>query len=571
MADNPTTRLCVQIVRTFFGEACSEIGRVLLSRGRLPLPLIVRLTGFKPRTVRACLIVLIQHNVVWFAEGNAEDGDGPRGETFYEVNVEEVCMRLRFGRFVEIAGGVFGEEASNIINCILEHGKLRLPAVIDLLKVTDSKKKVSHRSTFHTLVTSHYLTPTSRLLHTSPKDKLIAWEEAEKRKLKEIPSAKILKSLREEVEDRLRREREGQTTGLKRKATTTSGRPKKRARGRDKDDEDDEVVDEDVWFRVNYERFNVHLRDSLVAHGAAERYNASFGLVIRTLLEAASSVPTAYPRLSDVRSSPVSTHTLSTYLPSGSSSSNSHKNSHSPALTAGLKLPSSSTAPTSALKQYLLVLSSSDNPTAAGQAGAFVSRFAGGGGGEGKVQVEFETIAERMRRRVVEGYVRERWGDGAGRVLGVLWSGTLMDERQIAKVALMQAAVVRSALTSLQSAGFLSLQQVPKTPQREPARSFFLWFCSPQTCYTALLSTLYGTIANLLERLEREEDVATREEARPWNVARAGRSAERDGIKSERERKRDRVWGAVGRADGGVLILRDLVSGVGWGTGLAVA
>ncbi|KZO99336.1 hypothetical protein CALVIDRAFT_378288 [Calocera viscosa TUFC12733] len=94
-----------------------------------------------------------------------------------------------------------------------------------------------------------------------------------------------------------------------------------------------------------------------------------------------------------------------------------------------------------------------------------------------------------MRRRVVEGYVRERWGDGAGRVLGILWGGTMMDERQvrkcafranlwftgvqIAKVALMQAAVGRSALTSLQTAGCLSLQQVRKTPQREPARSFF--------------------------------------------------------------------------------------------------
>jgi len=571
MADNPTTRLCVQVLRTFFGEPCSEIGRVLLSRGRLPLPTIVRLTGLKARTVRACLLVLIQHNVVWFAENEAEEGDVARGDTFYEVNVEEVCMRLRFGRFVEIAGEVFGEEATNIIKCILDHGKLRLPTVIDLLQVSDAKKKISHRSTFHSLVTSHYLTPTSRLLHTSPRDKLITWEEAEKRKLKEIPSAKVLKGIRDEVEEKLRREREGQTTGLKRKAVTTGGRARKRARGRDREDEDEEVVDDDVWFRVNYERFNVHLRDSLVAQGATERYNPTFGLVIRILLEAASSVPKSYPRLSDVRSSPVSTHSLSTFLPSSSSSTNSSSNSHASTLSAGLKLPSSSTAPTSALKQYLLVLSSADNPTPAGQAGAFTSRFVGGGGGgEGKVQVEFETIAERMRRRLVEGYVRERWGDGAGRVLGVLWGGTMMDERQIAKVCLMQAAVVRSALTALQSAGFLSLQQVPKTPQREPARSFFLWYCSPQTCYAALLSTLYGTIANLLERLEREEDAATREVARPWNVARAERSAEREGIKSERERKRDRVWGAVGRADGGLLILRDIVGGVGWGTGLAI-
>ncbi|KZO99335.1 hypothetical protein CALVIDRAFT_378334 [Calocera viscosa TUFC12733] len=157
--------------------------RGIAAHGRLLLPKIVRLTGLKPRTAHACLIVLIQHSVVWFAENEAEDGDGSRGDTFYEVNVEEVCMRLRFGRFVEIAGEAFGDEASGIIKCILDHGKLRLPAVIDLLQVTDAKKKNSHPSTFHTLVNSHYLTPTSCLLHTSPKDKLIALKEAEKRKL----------------------------------------------------------------------------------------------------------------------------------------------------------------------------------------------------------------------------------------------------------------------------------------------------------------------------------------------------------------------------------------------------
>ncbi|EJT98368.1 hypothetical protein DACRYDRAFT_57600 [Dacryopinax primogenitus] len=567
MADNPTTHLCVQILQTFFGGPCYEIGRVLLSRGRLPLPLIARLTRLKPRTVRACLIVLIQHNVVWFAESDGEDGEGPRGDTFYEVNVEEVCMRLRFGKFVEIAADVFGDEAKDIVRCILDHGKLRLPAVLDLLEVNAPKSTISHRSTFHALVTSRYLMPTSRLLHTSPKDKIIAWEEIEKRKLKEIPSAKVLRSIRDGVEDRLRTEREGQTTGLKRKPITTGGKGRKKPR---RDDEDEEVVDEDVWFRVNYERFNVHLRDTLLATGAAERYNPSFGAVMSALLEAAMSVPNTHPRLSDVRSSPVSTPTLATFL-QGGSSFGSNATSRAPLLSAGLKLPSSSTAPTSALKQYLLALSASDNPTPAGQAGAFTSRFAGGGGGEGKVQVEFETIAERMRRRLVEGYVRERWGDGAGRVLGVLWGGTMMDERQIAKISLMQASVVRAALTALQSANFLSLQQVPKTPQREPARSFFLWYCDPQNCYTSLLSTLYGTIANLIERLEREEEVATREVARPWNVARAERSAEREGIKSERERKRDRVWGAVGRADRGVLVLRDLVGGTGWGTGTGLA
>lgn len=74
---------------------------VLLHRGRLPLSQLVRFSGLKPRTVRAAILVLIQHNILWHAHTDVE------GEVF-ELNTEECLMRLRYGRYVWQAGQIFG-------------------------------------------------------------------------------------------------------------------------------------------------------------------------------------------------------------------------------------------------------------------------------------------------------------------------------------------------------------------------------------------------------------------------------------------------------------------------------
>jgi hypothetical protein len=44
----------------------------------------------------------------------------------------------------------------------------------------------------------------------------------------------------------------------------------------------------------------------------------------------------------------------------------------------------------------------------------------GGGGGGGRVAIEFEAISRRLKRGVLEGAVRDRWGDHACRILRVL-------------------------------------------------------------------------------------------------------------------------------------------------------
>ena len=77
------------------------------------------------------------------------------------------------------------------------------------------------------------------------------------------------------------------------------------------------------------------------------------------------------------------------------------------------------------LKDYCGILAAADNPTPAGKAASFVSLNGS------KVQVEFEIIASRLRRRILEAVTRERHGDDGVRVISLLLSTGKMDEKQV--------------------------------------------------------------------------------------------------------------------------------------------
>ena len=121
MADTNTAALCVQIVKLHFGPltavshsfvktalvyvpnySMKAVASTLIRRGRLGFPQLIKYSSLKPRTARACILVLVQHNLVWHAP--AEDGSGD----ILEFNIDECLLRMRFGRFVWQAGEQFG-------------------------------------------------------------------------------------------------------------------------------------------------------------------------------------------------------------------------------------------------------------------------------------------------------------------------------------------------------------------------------------------------------------------------------------------------------------------------------
>jgi len=63
---------------------------------------LVLFTKLKPRAIRAALLVLMQHGLLWHSVVNEEE--------VYELSIDDCLIRLRFGRFLVIARQLFGEE-----------------------------------------------------------------------------------------------------------------------------------------------------------------------------------------------------------------------------------------------------------------------------------------------------------------------------------------------------------------------------------------------------------------------------------------------------------------------------
>jgi len=397
-----------------------------------------------------------------------------------------------------------------------------------------------YAQTLHKLVTSSYVKPSTALSHISPRDKRIAYEAEEKAKISGFPTAKELRQAREVALNRLKREEdEAENVGLKRKSQVSS-RPSKRVKA-----SDDNVVDNDVYFRVNYDRFNIHIRNKLIESAARERFNDGTALVMRATLKATES---EQKTLSEVRSASTTAANISMHLEDDR------------ALKSGLVLNTKKPKDITLVKAYLSMLALVDNPTPAGKASSFVS-FSGS-----KVYVEFEIIASRLRRRALEAVTRERHGDAGVRVLRLLLDSGKADEKQVSKLAMIAPKDVRPLLSAMSAESLISIQEVPKSADRNPTRMFYLWYVDlPKAC-SVLLRNLYKTLYNINVRKQAETEEPS---VKGVLEKRERRDVSRDeGLLTRNERETLKEWESrmekltvlEARVEQAVFILKDLGS-----------
>lgn len=90
------------------------------------------------------------------------------------------------------------------------------------------------------------------------------------------------------------------------------------------------------------------------------------------------------------------------------------------------------------VREYLGILASADNPSPVGRASSFISF---GSISSGKISVELEIIARRLRRRVLEAVVRERYGDEAVRIVRLLLETGKMGGDQVGSVLTASACI----------------------------------------------------------------------------------------------------------------------------------
>ncbi|KAI9285252.1 RNA polymerase III subunit RPC82 helix-turn-helix domain-containing protein [Umbelopsis sp. AD052] len=534
-------RLCREIVLEHFGPIVEQVAQVLLTKGRLTLSGIVQFTQMPVRTVREALVVMIQHNICFYAEAR----EGLRQVCFYSIGQDEILLRLRIGRIIYWSGEWFGKEASTITHLMLLNGRLTLKDLKQWVKDNESspqQKIVAYEQKFSQLASKRFITA---VMPEDSKARIDRKLEAEAIAVNELllgPSTREKAEIEFKVQQQLDDEDQSrQMIGMKRKVTETM-------------DDDDEVsaskrfaltvemeVEDDVFFRINYKQFTKYFRNEAVIDQATDIINRGAGQVLRLFLEQSDSFTGG---IGKEESQPTSALHVASVLP------------HDMFTETGLDSREDSVhneRPTAAdiVTEYFELLRQSP--------AKFIKRA--DNKGHNFFVVDFKSIRLYMMRKLFDKLMKSRFGNSTCRIARILIEKGKLEEKQVQKMAMLPAKDTREKLALLCTHGICDIQEVPKSADRAPSRTIFLWFVSLDKCYQELLIDLYRSIANVRQRIRHE--LATRQRLLE-KMERKDVSENQDLLSAgdkkaieELNKKVERLEVSAGRLDEMVMVYRD--------------
>ncbi|XP_005533551.1 PREDICTED: DNA-directed RNA polymerase III subunit RPC3 isoform X2 [Pseudopodoces humilis] len=447
-------RLCSLLLQEHFGEIVEKVGNSLLRTGPRPLRLLVGDTGLLPDQVKKALCVLIQHNLVRYEVQ-------PRGSVEYEAGSERILRILRYPRYIYTAKTLYGDPGELLVEELLLHGHLPMSCAVArvadrLTETMEDGKTMDYTevsSTFVRLADTHFIqrcpivpeSPRSAkaLPHSAP---ALAVDEKDMYivpRLSLVGKGKRRHSCDKEEEGEHKTKRQKQDGG-------SSEAP----------------PDDGIYWQVNLERFHQHFRDQALVSAVASRMDQTSSEVVRTML-----------RMSEVTTASGASHTQPL-------SSNEIFRS----------LPSGYNIGKQVLDQYLALLA--DDPL------EFVGKSGDSGGGTYTVNLHKALVS--LATATLESIVEERFGSRCARIFRLLLRKKHLEQKQVEDFAMIPAKEAKDMLYRMLSENLVSLQEIPKTPDHAPSRTFYLYTVNVMAAARMLLHRCYKSVANLMERRQHE-------------------------------------------------------------------
>ncbi|NWR48194.1 RPC3 polymerase, partial [Regulus satrapa] len=456
-------RLCSLLLQEHFGEIVDKVGSSLLRTGPRPLRLLVGDTGLLPDQVKKALCVLIQHNLVRYEVQ-------PRGYVEYEAQSERILRILRYPRYIYTAKTLYGDPGELLVEELLLHGHLPMSSAVArvadrLTETMEDGKTMDYTevsSTFVRLADTHFIqrcpaVPESPQSSKAPPPPAPALAIAEKDmyivpRLSLVGKGKRRHSCDEEEE-------EGERTAKRQKQEGGSS---------------ETPPDDGIYWQVNLERFHQHFRDQALVSAVASRMDQTSSEVVRTML-----------RMSEVTTASGASHTQPL-------SSNEIFRS----LPAGYNIGKQ------VLDQYLALLA--DDPL------EFVGKLGDSGGGTYTVSILCD-VGIRSLGGSPSPFPHPslipascRFGSRCARIFRLLLRKKHLEQKQVEDFAMIPAKEAKDMLYKMLSENLVSLQEIPKTPDHAPSRTFYLYTVNVMAAARMLLHRCYKSVANLMERRQHE-------------------------------------------------------------------
>ncbi|XP_057195970.1 DNA-directed RNA polymerase III subunit RPC3 isoform X1 [Triplophysa rosa] len=448
-------RLCGLLLQEHFGEVVEKVGTHLLRSGVLNLRALVHETKLPLDLVKKSVCVLVQQGMCSFSAGRR----GPGAPVEYQICCEKVLHMLRYPHYIYTAKSLYGDTGELIVEEILQRGQMTMSNTVSTVadrlthnmpegQCMDYSEVVT---AFSRLVETHFLqrSPSVTPAGSSTSGGADSNPPAVTQPIQAEthPDCYKLPYINISGKGKRRRSDDGdadQSTAKKAKTDNS------------------EFGDEGIYWQVNFERFHLHFRDQAIVSAVVSKLDQTSSEIVRTML-----------RMSEVTTPANAAFTQ--------------------ALSANeifRALPSTYNIARPILDQYLTLLV--DDPM------EFVGRTGDSGGG--MFVVNLHRALANLARATLESVVQERFGSRSARIFRLLLRKRHLEQKQVEDFAMVPAKEAKDMLYTLLSENLVQLQEIPKTPDHAPSRTFYLYTVNQLPTARLLLQHCYKTVGNLIER-----------------------------------------------------------------------
>ncbi|XP_046394930.1 DNA-directed RNA polymerase III subunit RPC3 [Ischnura elegans] len=423
-------KLVSSLLFEHYGEAAQVVGDDLFRWGAKPLRELIASTGLPADKIKEALCLLIKFNLVSFAESRVPE----RPE--YIFHSERLLLLLRYPRYLYVIKSLYGNEEELLVEDLLQYGQKTASGTLcsvarKLNEAMEGNKSTvslqSLRDKFSLLAKNKFIQRCPAV--TEGNIPTFSMTEAELYFVPDVDIKKISQQIQES------------------------------------DDKSDNLLDDHVYWRVNFDRFHQEMRDQImitsigrrVDDHAAELLGYLFKLMYqKTDPWAPSSNPISLTEIQDVIRKDFGHPSLSKYL-----------------------------------NQYIKVLEEDSSK--------FVDRCGDGGGGQYCVNMKNAFI--QLAWVTIENIVVERLGSKAARILRLVKIKKFIEQDQILQLCMIPSKECKLLLYQLSQENFLQLRELRKTLSNTgPNKTFYLYHVDLEQVVRMTLEMCYKALYNALER-----------------------------------------------------------------------
>eukprot|EP01119_Soliformovum_irregulare_P022018 TRINITY_DN7440_c0_g1_i1.p1 TRINITY_DN7440_c0_g1~~TRINITY_DN7440_c0_g1_i1.p1 ORF type:complete len:483 (-),score=148.68 TRINITY_DN7440_c0_g1_i1:14-1327(-) len=221
-------------------------------------------------------------------------------------------------------------------------------------------------------------------------------------------------------------------------------------------------------WKVNFERFNIRFRNELCIEAVREKFDAVASDCLRIIV---SVVEPAMKGLSDETSRPFRVSEIFDVLKEKRSSGD---------MSIG------------DLMHYCDQMSKSTLP---------ILEKVGGMDTETQYVLQVKKIVLVLQQRLIESVIAQKFGGKAARLWKIILEKKLIEQKQIAQIAMVSFPETCENLYRLLQQKYVSLVEVPRTADRAPQKNIYLWNTSFNEVMIMITEQIFKTIFNLRKRL----------------------------------------------------------------------